>query len=263
LLAADFPEYGLVLIDEIETSLHPRAQRRLMHDLARIARDKELQIIVSTHSPYILAELPPEGRIYLMDGIGGREVVTGVSPEFAMTRMDEEQHPECDVYVEDPRAGAMVAEALVAKERELLSRVQIIPYGSASVGMALGIMASQNRFPRASVVYLDGDQAEALGCIILPGEDAPEQVVFTALQERNWPGIAQRIGRGPAETIDALNRCMARDDHHDWPRDAADRLILGADILWQAMCSSWATECATAEMLASIAQPVQDALGTS
>ena len=82
--------------------------------LVHAARDKELQIIVSTHSPYILAELPPEGRIYLMDGIGGREVVTGVSPEFAMTRMDEEQHPECDVYVEDQRAAALVAEALVA-----------------------------------------------------------------------------------------------------------------------------------------------------
>lgn len=262
LLAADFPKYGLVMIDEIETSLHPRAQRRLMHDIARIAREKEAQIIVSTHSPYILDELPPEGRIYLMDGVGGREVVTGVSPEFAMTRMDEEQHPECDVYVEDQRAGALVAEALVATERDLLARVKIVPYGTASVGMALGIMASQRRFPRSSVVYLDGDQADAPGCILLPGEDAPERVVFEALRERNWPGIAQRVGRSPSETIDALNRSMARDDHHDWPRDAADRLIVGADLLWQALCASWATDCASTADLAVIAQPIQDALGS-
>jgi len=34
LLQADLPKYGLVLIDEIESSLHPRAQRRLIRDLA-------------------------------------------------------------------------------------------------------------------------------------------------------------------------------------------------------------------------------------
>ena len=27
--------------------------------------------------------------------------MTGVSPEFAMTRMDEYPHPECEIYVED------------------------------------------------------------------------------------------------------------------------------------------------------------------
>ena len=63
LLAADYPKYGLVLIDEIETSLHPRAQRRLLRDLAHIARIQELQIILTTHSPYILEEIPSNGRI--------------------------------------------------------------------------------------------------------------------------------------------------------------------------------------------------------
>jgi hypothetical protein len=35
LLNIDLPKYGLVLIDEIESSLHPRAQRRLIRDLGR------------------------------------------------------------------------------------------------------------------------------------------------------------------------------------------------------------------------------------
>jgi predicted ATPase len=80
LLAVDYPKYGLILIDEVETSLHPRAQRRLMRDLARVARDRELQIILTTHSPYVLRELPPEARIYLMQGAGGKNIVSGVSP---------------------------------------------------------------------------------------------------------------------------------------------------------------------------------------
>jgi predicted ATPase len=77
LLAVDYPKNGIVLIDEIETSLHPRAQRRLMRDLARVAREQELQIVLTTHSPYVLDELPPEARIYLMDGAGGKPPLSG------------------------------------------------------------------------------------------------------------------------------------------------------------------------------------------
>lgn len=260
LLAVDYPKYGIVLIDEIETSLHPRAQRRLMRDLARVAREQELQIILTTHSPYILDELPPEARIYLMDGAGGKTAVVGVSPEFAMTRMDDEQHPECDLYVEDTRAATLVSEILVASDRDLLSRAKLIPYGAASVGLALGIMANQQRFPRPSLVFLDGDQANAPGCIVLPGDDAPERVVYGGLQAAGWPGVAERVGRGPSETIDALNGAMALGNHHDWIKFSADRLTLGGEILWQALSSSWAAGCATNEERLSIAQPVRDAL---
>lgn len=260
LLAADYPKHGLVLIDEVETSLHPRAQRRLMRDLARIAREQELQIILTTHSPYVLDELPPEARIYLMDGAEGKAAVVGVSPEFAMTRMDDEQHPECDLYVEDPRAAILVSEILVEKDRDLLSRAKIIPYGAASVGLALGIMASQKRFPRPSLVFLDGDQEVAPGCIVLPGNDAPERVVFEGLQSKGWPDVAARIGRGTAETIDALNAAMALANHHDWITSCGDRLTIGGDILWQALASSWAKNCAAAPELDSVAQPVRDAL---
>jgi predicted ATPase len=60
LLEADLPQYSIILIDEIESSLHPRAQRRLIRDLADRCRERELQVVITTHSPYILAELPPE-----------------------------------------------------------------------------------------------------------------------------------------------------------------------------------------------------------
>src|ERR1700735_206740 len=94
LLRTQLPQYGLILIDEIESSLHPRAQRRLMRDLAVAARDRECQIIVSTHSPYVLEELPLSARIYILEAGGAKEIVNGVSPQFAMTKMDDEPHPE-------------------------------------------------------------------------------------------------------------------------------------------------------------------------
>jgi len=51
------PDCSLIIVDELETSLHPKAQRRLIRQLLKIARVKTLQIVISTHSPYILSEV--------------------------------------------------------------------------------------------------------------------------------------------------------------------------------------------------------------
>jgi len=260
LLASDFQKTGLVLIDEIETSLHPRAQRRLMRDLATVARKMDLQIVMTTHSPYILAELPSEARLYIMEGADGKDIVKGVSPDFAMSQMDEEHHPECDIYVEDERAATLVSELIISHKRDTRKRACIIPYGAASVGKSLGMMASQGRFPRPSVVFLDGDQTNAPGCILLPGGDAPERVVFEGLRNMAWPEIYSRVGRGPSETIDALERAMTASNHKEWVQRAADALVVGGDILWQALAASWAASCVTEKEKENVIQPVVDAL---
>lgn len=261
LLQADLPRYGLILIDEVESSLHPRAQRRLIRDLAERCRENELQIILTTHSPYVLEELPLEARACIMQPRRGhREIVYGVSPDFAMSQMDDLAHYECDIYVEDTRAEQMVTEILAAGDPNVVRRCQVIPYGAASVGQALGIMASQDRFPRPSLVFLDGDNAPAPGCLLLLGDDAPERVVFEALQDRQWAGLGSRLGRAYPQVADACERAVSLANHHDWVGHAAELLVVSGDLLWQAMCAEWASNILPAEKAKTVVQAVEDVL---
>lgn len=260
LLANEFEQYSLVVIDEIESSLHPRAQRRLMRDLANISRQKDVQFIVSTHSPYVLEEIPPEGRIYIVETNAGKSTVTGISPEFAMSKMDEQDHPECDVYVEDDIAKILVNEIVAHKKPDMMSRICITPYGAASVGISLGIMVDQDRFPRPSVVFLDGDQTRTGGTEILPGGDAPERVVFDALARKNWPHIAERLDRDSSMVIDSLSRAVTLDNHHDWLKSAANPLHVGISHLWQVLCASWVRNCAPDNDLDSLISAIEDVL---
>jgi predicted ATPase len=242
LLQAALPQYGLVLIDEIETSLHPRVQRRLIRDLAEQCRQRECQIILTTHSPYILEELPLQARIYILENGARRDIVTGVSPQFAMTKMDDQQHPECELYVEDNAAKVFLNEILTKHAKEVFVRCAVTPYGAANLGMALGQMVQANRFRAPTCVFLDGDNDAAPGCIILPGGDAPERVVFNGLRARRWGNLWSRIGRDIGVVSDACEAAMLLGDHHDWVNFAANRLMLGSESLWQAMCSEWASE---------------------
>ena len=239
LLSLDIPNYSIVLIDEIETSLHPRAQRRLIRDLAEISRLKHVQFIVTTHSPYILDELPIYARIQILNDLGVKQVVHGVSSEFALSRMDEENYPEIDIYVEDTSAKILVEEIIAKAELSLLSRVQIIPYGAANVGKSLGLMNHQNRFPKATVVLLDGDQDPSEGCLILPGNDAPERVVYEELNNIGFPRVASIIARSHSDLVNHCQSAMTLPDHHDWNKSVADNVICGGNELWRALCRTW------------------------
>lgn len=239
LLSTAIPKYSIVVIDEIETSLHPRAQRRLIRDLADYAREHFVQFVVTTHSPFIMDELPPEARVHILPSDGNRVVVSGVSPEFALSKMDDERHPEVDIYVEDDRAKIFVEEVVQKYSRDYLLRIDVLPYGSASVGKSLGQMKSQTRFKRPTVVVLDGDQDPAPGCVLLPGGDAPEIVVFSRLADVSWAGIATKIDRSHSDLVDLANTARTLPNHHDWVRHVADGIVIGGNELWRAMVKAY------------------------
>ncbi len=239
LLSLDIPNNSIVLIDEIETSLHPRAQRRLIRDLAEVSRLRHVQFIVTTHSPYVLDELPIYARIQILNDLGTKQVVHGVSSEFALSRMDEDNYPEIDIYVEDISAKILVEEIIAKADLSLLSRVQIIPYGAANVGKSLGLMNHQNRFPKPTIVILDGDQDPSDGCLILPGNDAPERVIYDALNNIGFPKVAAIISRSHSDLVNHCQTAMTLPDHHDWNRSVADNIICGGNELWRALCRTW------------------------
>ncbi len=259
LIQSDLPRYGLILIDEIESSLHPRAQRRLLRDLATKARRQECQIILTTHSPFVLEELPLAARIYILETESGREIVSGVSPQFAMTKMDDERHPECELYVEDVRSETFLIEILSMHAKELLMRCSVIPYGAANLGVALGELAYHNRFMRPVTVFLDGDQDGAMGCTLLPGEDAPERVVFEHLFRLKWKKLWTRVGRDVSSVADACEQAMLLQNHHDWIPFAANRLMCGGNVLWQSMCAEWA-KASTIEDVQYLVEAIQESI---
>jgi predicted ATPase len=53
----NFYSPGTLLFDDIEAGLHPLAQRKLMQVLKEFAEKYDRQIILTTHSPYIVDEL--------------------------------------------------------------------------------------------------------------------------------------------------------------------------------------------------------------
>lgn len=110
-LLRDVARQSLIIIDELEMALHPRAQLKLLRYLETQAIAKRLTIIFSTHSVTLLKSIHRNKIIFLEnDGDGRVNVIRGCYPTYALGQIayDEESIPDAVYYVEDPRARHLV-----------------------------------------------------------------------------------------------------------------------------------------------------------
>ncbi|MBZ4422436.1 AAA family ATPase [Myxococcus sp. RHSTA-1-4] len=239
------PDFSLLIIDEVEASLHPRAQRRLMRFLLWLSRQKRLQIIVSTHSPYILEELPEEARVLLLPGPNGVNTVYGASPEFALSRLDENARPELHIFVEDREAEVLLREILVSAPtgQEILPRLLILPVGPSNAVTIMGDLSAKKKLPYPSIAVVDGDTGAGNGCIALPGTVAPEKMVFGELKAKNWPNLTDRFGVGAGSLFAFLDDAMLEPDHHKWTGMVGDRILKSKSAVWDVLATEWVRSC--------------------
>jgi energy-coupling factor transporter ATP-binding protein EcfA2 len=97
----------LLLLDDLDHGLHPKAQRKLIPVIrALMAENPDIQIIATTHSPYILDELDP-----------GEVRITWASEDGITSCARLDQHPDLDRWKEELWPGefwSLVGEQWVA-----------------------------------------------------------------------------------------------------------------------------------------------------
>ncbi len=190
---------ALVLIDEVEASLHPWVQQLLMQHLQQLALRRNLQIIVTTHSHVVLDSVPAMGRIFLDLDEAGKVKVLPPHRDLVQDALYGLAKDTLNLLCEDETAEGILQGLL----EHLLPR-EGIPLGSVRVGRNTGAdefpthAKAFGKFDLLSnfVFVLDGDKRdsaverkiraadERLKVLFLPGNDAPEVWVWGVLKQR-------------------------------------------------------------------------------
>lgn len=85
----------LLLLDDIDRGLHPRAQREIVQLVRKIVdNDPQLQVVCTTHSPYVVDEFEPESVVVLKLDDGGATHARRLS-----------EHPDIDQWRKMMQAG--------------------------------------------------------------------------------------------------------------------------------------------------------------
>lgn len=214
---------ALVLIDEIEAGLHPWVQQLLMLHLQELALRRDLQIIVTTHSPVVLDAVPLNARIFLDRNEAGRVVVRPPFTDLVQDALYGRANDTLNVLCEDDAAEAILHGVLDS----LLPRAQIRS-GAVRIGRDTGATefpthaAAFRKFGQIEnfVFVLDGDAKgrgirhrirERAGMdvpvLYLPGREAPEVWLWQTLLAQ-----ADEVSNALGIDIGELGQAIAQTD---------------------------------------------------
>lgn len=148
-------ENSLLVLDEIELGLHAKAQRLFVEKLKEVCMQTHTQVICTTHSKEIFQCLPDDARFFIECVAGKTKITSGISSEFAFSKLGAIGEKELDLFVEDQVAKTLIETALGAVTR---SRVRIIDIGSATaISKQLAALYVRGENRKALAIF-DGDQ---------------------------------------------------------------------------------------------------------
>lgn len=112
-------DYALILLDEPEVSLHPAAQKKMKEYLLTQAKNKKLQIIVSTHSFTFVEGLPNRAIKLFKTNINGKFYVqTDVNYQEAFFDIEEKALKKKQIYCEDAGAKSLIERVLSSMNKK-------------------------------------------------------------------------------------------------------------------------------------------------
>ncbi len=150
---------SLVLLDEPETSLHPGAQKKLISYLLKIIKQKKLQVVISTHSPDIIENMPKESIkvFYTNPETNLTNIIENVLPQEAFLHLGHTITNKKTIIVEDILAKKILNKILENIGGKELFEIKYFPGGESRLKQDFMNVYSKEESKKHFIVF-DGDQ---------------------------------------------------------------------------------------------------------
>ena len=184
---------GILLIDELDSTLFPAAQSQLLNRLFSIASKYKIQIVFTTHSPTILEAMSNEqyrehGKIVYLTKRDKKIKAENVDystiwNDLHLTVAPKPQRKKIRVYTEDPETR-LFAKYLLGRSKKYSIEWPAVKMGCSAYLELIRIKVSEFCL---SLIVLDGDAKNAVkgkgyqNVLTLPGNVAPEELFYNYL----------------------------------------------------------------------------------
>jgi len=216
---------SVLVLEEPEAHVSPRSQRALMDILAKACDEKGLSIILTTHAPAIIANLPNANIILVSKGAHGTVASIGPSKAQVNDLLGATTRKRAFVLVEDSAAHQFTIALLGETNPDVLSQVEVAQVGSAAkINSVLSTLPLSRQGWLSLIGVYDGDMRGRVDPsqfnwphLFLPGEVSPEQILRDCLTSREdgqeiLATELHRTRESVALALDAVDGL----DVHDW-----------------------------------------------
>lgn len=211
-LSQELSDYsgGLLGIDEIDATLHPAAQLKLLNVMKEYSNDYKIQIVFTTHSLILLDELCKETQnncddinnyeiAYLTNANGALEVIKSPSKQLIHNEITEGVSRynifKVNIFSEDDEARWFFEKIREKITGDLQIRIARIKMGADEYK---ALYKHDNSFFKDSIIVLDGDKGvdRKSPMICLPGNGDNPEVFFSkyldSLNSDAWRVISEK-----------------------------------------------------------------------
>lgn len=150
------PEYSLILIDELDLTLHTMALQRLVSLIVQIADTKHLQVVFTSHREELTRRTDINIRHIWQPANVEQTFCLDHTTPACICRLTGVMEKQYEVYVEDLLASCIVKEVL--KDAGILNYTKVVIFGDA--GNAFSIAAGlelQGQIDNNKLILIDGD----------------------------------------------------------------------------------------------------------
>lgn len=149
--------FSLLLLDEPEVSLHPGAQKKLRLYLLEQIKLKKLQVVISTHSPFFLENMPSNSiKVFTTNKQGKFHIENERQPKEAFFELDVITE-KYQIIVEDNLAKIILEQILLELGEDINNsfKIDYLPGGSSSLKQRIETFMELENNP---FIIFDGDQ---------------------------------------------------------------------------------------------------------
>ena len=235
-----------LILDEPENGISISSQKHLMDYLALCVNEKKINLIITTHSPFILERIPLDSiRIVSRES----SVTSIIQPKSILTitsHLDLEADYDGILLVEDQTAKDFLCFLLESFNQDLLSKfeVSIAEGGDSSIGEILKASYKIKNNPFKIYGVFDGDDRnnenynKLNNSFFLPGDLAFEGIFENYIEdEKNRKKVAKYLGINYDQFVLSINKHKG-EDYHDYYINLFKDFHLNGKYFIQAYCNT-------------------------
>lgn len=150
------PANSLILIDELDLTLHTIALNRLVDTMVRIANERNLQIVFTSHREELTRRSDINIRHIWKPANQNESMCLDQTSPMCLYRLNGQIEKRYEVYVEDDMAEAIVKAVL--RDEQILNYVSVYRFGDASNAFSLAAgLHIQGTLSDNQLILTDGD----------------------------------------------------------------------------------------------------------
>lgn len=237
---------GIVIIEEPESCISVRSQERFMNFMAKKHSEEKIQLIVTTHSPFIIKNIPPS-NIVLVDRYEEYAFIYKGEEKRLIQELGLDINKKGVIYVEDNLAKLFLRRILNDCNNRFLLEDYDIKYVNGEAEITSRLKSECTEIDFNIIGVYDGDMRERLSpkvkaelkwnYIFLPSREELEVEFRNCVKEKRDIFISM-VKREKRDVLSALS-AVEGDNYHDWFINLYKKLNLTLEELFNILYNLW------------------------